>query len=935
LPQQQQQQQQRASQVEFSAENDVTYVGAEDGRDMQASARSTASRISNESSKNARKRFSQQVSSDPLTGWYRPPTVRPMSVGGDETQLVLTQACVSRPSGDIGRRRASEFALHTQNRDSSLGAAALTQITEKPQLPAGGSHGLRRGSELHANTAGLTGFVTRDEEDRRRLRALGQEPPPRTSAVSFGGGRDDPSSVVESRDSEERPVPVVPSVLTHDTTGAAPQQRTVSNSGVRDDDPSQSSKLQASDASLPDRSVGLRDSRVNGPPEEKRRAPRPSLFAGGLKSPWKKSVQLHLDVRDASKKSKLQRSKSLNLTRDVFAAHQEGLGDIAEREVTSTERRITELVQPLLAFFPREAVSMFDSHVVLLNVVRILCAFISATLVPYTVAFGYETEQVTKVAIFIEYFVSGVYFMTTLLLLQVAFIDQRYKEIVTVQARVWAHRILSKTWWMDIISCLPWKLVMPPLPAMLIQLLRSHRFLFLPDTFVDSEYSVWIQMLRLVINLLTCCNVCGCLWYIVNQYTDNVSWRAAHYDNPEMGTKTAHWAWAFNDALFMAMGRVLYVMPRSNAELVFQHIMGPVGTVLVACIVGEITWLYHRLHQRTMKHLEEITWVREAVKALDIPAELCARILVYFRYTQIHHDWSIYATLFKGLSPVLDLELKLYLYGDLLEHSAFFRNCGSQVIKSIVIKLVLCIFAAGDFVIRKNETAAECFFIVRGICEVMIDVDTDPVATFRRGQHFGEMALYRSMDQNAKRTAWVRSTTYAHLARLDRSAFEDVLFEYPAAAGPLYAQLGEFISERYAEQAPEISANAADMKEHVAQQIRRESATSHFSHTPQTLRSGSQAHSGSISMHASLQGGNDDDDERKRGDEKRADESTHAPARQIDVAAGPATAVEEAMLEAFAQKLDVRMDAKFELLRREIAQEMRGWQDVGEVLRAK
>lgn len=117
--------------------------------------------------------------------------------------------------------------------------------------------------------------------------------------------------------------------------------------------------------------------------------------------------------------------------------------------------------------------------------------------------------------------------------------------------------------------------------------------------------------------------------------------------------------------------------------------------------------------------------------------------------------------------------------------------------------------------IRKNETAAECFFIVRGICEVMIDVDTEPVATFRRGQHFGEMALYRSMDQNAKRTAWVRATTYAHLARLDRCSFEDVLFEYPAAAGPLYAQLGEFITERYAEQAPEVSEQAKDMVEQV------------------------------------------------------------------------------------------------------------------------
>lgn len=89
--------------------------------------------------------------------------------------------------------------------------------------------------------------------------------------------------------------------------------------------------------------------------------------------------------------------------------------------------------------------------------------------------------------------------------------------------------------------------------------------------------------------------------------------------------------------------------------------------------------------------------------------------------------------LFKGLSPTLNLELKLYLYADLLRGSVFFSGVKVQVIKSLVLKLILAIYSAGDYIIHKSELAREMFFIVKGACEVILELNAVPVCRFYAG----------------------------------------------------------------------------------------------------------------------------------------------------------------------------------------------------------
>ena len=112
----------------------------------------------------------------------------------------------------------------------------------------------------------------------------------------------------------------------------------------------------------------------------------------------------------------------------------------------------------------------------------------------------------------------------------------------------------------------------------------------------------------------------------------------------------------------------------SQYEVLTLVIMGIVGTLNIAVIFGKIHWLFTVQGQRDMKHFQDIEWVKQAVGSLNLPKQLQQRIFDFYNYMQLHYDQEAYDVLFKGLSPNLNLELKLYLYADLLRSSKFFND---------------------------------------------------------------------------------------------------------------------------------------------------------------------------------------------------------------------------------------------------------------------
>ncbi|CAD7937011.1 unnamed protein product [Amoebophrya sp. A120] len=379
---------------------------------------------------------------------------------------------------------------------------------------------------------------------------------------------------------------------------------------------------------------------------------------------------------------------------------------------------------------------------------------------------------------------------------------------------------------------------------LLLRLTRVRYVVRLGETFRHSTLVLnsTVQVMRLCFFVILSSHLLACLWFYViyhhgdlrahfhlnaedlRQMGDHLDWDSStttSSSGEQIGGNTTKnspnfwnvpaislYLYALRDAIFMMVAKDRKATTQYESSIL--AVMGIVGTLNIAVIFGNCNWLFTVQRQRQMKHYQDLEWVKQAVSGLDVPGHLRQRIFDFYNYTQLHYDQEAYDTLFRGLSPTLNLELKLYLYADLLRGSAFFNGVKVQVIKSVVLRLLLAIYSAGDYVIHKNDIARECFFIVKGRCEVIVELGSKPVCTFLEGQNFGEMALYRMVEDNAKRTAWVRAVTFCHLAKLTRNAFEDILAEFPDSQEQLYEKVGDFVKKRYSSNLQTIQDNARD-----------------------------------------------------------------------------------------------------------------------------
>jgi uncharacterized protein YhbP (UPF0306 family) len=102
-----------------------------------------------------------------------------------------------------------------------------------------------------------------------------------------------------------------------------------------------------------------------------------------------------------------------------------------------------------------------------------------------------------------------------------------------------------------------------------------------------------------------------------------------------------------------------------------------------------------------------------------------------------------------------------------------FRNLPAQEAATIEAKLRTIEVPAGEVVVRQGAPADKFFIILDGEVEVVREDDgqTRTLATLRRGQFFGEMAILRDLP----RMATVKAITPTTLFAMERDAFRSVV----------------------------------------------------------------------------------------------------------------------------------------------------------------
>ena len=113
---------------------------------------------------------------------------------------------------------------------------------------------------------------------------------------------------------------------------------------------------------------------------------------------------------------------------------------------------------------------------------------------------------------------------------------------------------------------------------------------------------------------------------------------------------------------------------------------------------------------------------------------------------------------------------------DLLQASPLFRPLPGPVIEELAAKLVVVTTSAGEQVIREGDPGDRFYLVGSG--EVEVSSAGHPVATLRRGEYFGEIALLRDVP----RTATVQAKGDTRLYALERDEFLSAVTGHPESA---------------------------------------------------------------------------------------------------------------------------------------------------------
>jgi len=172
----------------------------------------------------------------------------------------------------------------------------------------------------------------------------------------------------------------------------------------------------------------------------------------------------------------------------------------------------------------------------------------------------------------------------------------------------------------------------------------------------------------------------------------------------------------------------------------------------------------------TNRRLEAMAFIQAAMEALNLPPGLQDRIMSYHGYIQKHHNPDTYDTLMNGLSRDLFVEMKLFIFGRLLDESPMLADLEEVHTAALVQAFQEIVVSPGDCVLAFGEEGDSMYFVIKGQVDVFGE-HGGYLCSKKPGDYFGEVALIFA---NQKRMAWVVAKTFCVLARLDRPSFDTV-----------------------------------------------------------------------------------------------------------------------------------------------------------------
>jgi CRP-like cAMP-binding protein len=275
----------------------------------------------------------------------------------------------------------------------------------------------------------------------------------------------------------------------------------------------------------------------------------------------------------------------------------------------------------------------------------------------------------------------------------------------------------------------------------------------------------------------------------------------------------------YRDSIFLLVG--LRSAPTVEAEIALSCALVFTGTLSAGWILSSMLLAMDFARSGEIQHRAKVARLQSAIESLEMPSTLKKRILCYKAYCHTRKNVGALGSLFEDLSRPLHLEMRLYLYANLVMSVPFLKNACVEFIKQVTLALEEQLFLPSDFIIVAGEHAREMYFLTRGTVSVFsadrenrIGVKITELTSSSQKAFFGEVGLL----SDARRIAHVRANTYVVCTCLSKPIFRSLLEDFPAEAKAIELVANERGAEVVRVQSKEAKREASEASEASATQ---------------------------------------------------------------------------------------------------------------------
>jgi len=215
----------------------------------------------------------------------------------------------------------------------------------------------------------------------------------------------------------------------------------------------------------------------------------------------------------------------------------------------------------------------------------------------------------------------------------------------------------------------------------------------------------------------------------------------------------------------------------TEAEQIFCVIMLIFGSLLYACIFGNITTIIQQMYKDTNRYHDRLTSVREFLKLYHVPKELSNRIMDYVVST-----WSIT----KGIDTTqvlnyfpkdMKADICVHLGRETFTKQPAFSLASNSCLRALAVEFETTHNAPGDTIVHKGESIDKINFVVSGSLEVV--QDDEVVAILSKGDVFGN-TFWNNPDvlDPVSSECHVRALTYCDLYSIKKDPLTKILEFY-------------------------------------------------------------------------------------------------------------------------------------------------------------